>query len=202
MEYSKEESRFSYYATRILSLDDECLLNPERTSELVEQIFELNARAHDPIMLIVNSNGGPMTQTFLVIDVIRSIASPVHTQIMGVAASAGCFIAMCGAPGGRYASSLSRIMLHQPQIVGEMHGDATQMAIEQREVSRLKSQLLDLTADATGRTGDRRAISQLKRDMERDRWFSPVEAVEYGLVDHIGISPLLSEMPVPPLEVA
>jgi ATP-dependent Clp protease protease subunit len=97
---------------------------------------------------------------------------------MGMAASMGSFLLMAGAKGKRNALPNSRIMMHQPS--GGAQGQASDIEIQAREILKTREQLNKIYAERTGQP-----LERIAADMERDRWMSPAEALDYGLVDKV-----------------
>jgi len=183
------KDQYDYYYTRILYLTDDVLQDMAVATDFIDMMLELNTRSKDPILLVVDSHGGYLSAMTGIIDTMQCVESPIYTQVTGVAASAACVAASCGAQGHRYVSPHSSIMMHQPSAFG-VSGDATQIRIEAEEIARTKKLLVELLAESTGKTG-KRPLEILTRDIERDKWFSAQEAVAYGLADTIGFLPEL-----------
>ena len=108
------------------------------------------------------------------------ITSPVKTLITGLAASMGSVLSLVAAKGHRYATPNSRIMIHQPMIGGVIRGQATDLEIHAKEILKTKSQLVDLYVSQTGRPRE-----EIEDAIDRDKWFSAQEAMEFGLLDGI-----------------
>jgi len=106
------------------------------------------------------------------------VAPDVATIATGLAASMGQFLLTGGAAGKRAALAHAEIMMHQPH--GGVGGVQSDIRIRADMLSRLKRQILDITAEHTGQPFER-----VEADAERDRWFTPAQAVEYGLVDRV-----------------
>jgi ATP-dependent Clp protease protease subunit len=102
----------------------------------------------------------------------------VNTICMGLAASMGAFLLAAGRPGKRSALPHSRIMIHQPS--GGAQGTAADIEIQAREILYLRSKMNELMAKHTGR-----AVEQIERDIDRDRFMSAEEAQAYGIIDQI-----------------
>ena len=137
--------------------------------------------AEDPtrdVHLYVNSPGGSVTAGLAVYDTMRFIDCDVATYAMGMAASMGQFLLTAGAPGKRYALPHARILMHQPSA--GLGGTAADITIQAEMLGRLKRQVNELQAAHSGQD-----VAQVARDSERDRWFSPEEARDYGLVDSV-----------------
>ena len=115
------------------------------------------------IFLYINSPGGSVSAGLSVFDTMQFIKPDVSTLCMGMAASMGSFLLMAGAKGKRAALPNSRVMIHHA-----------------KEILKTREQLNRIYAERTGQTYERIAA-----DMERDRWMSPVEAKEYGLIDQV-----------------
>jgi ATP-dependent Clp protease, protease subunit len=113
-----------------------------------------------------------------VFDTMNFIKPDVATLCMGMAASMGSFLLMAGAKGKRSALPNSRVMIHQPS--GGAQGQASDIEIQAREILKTREQLNRIYADRTGQP-----LERIAADMERDRWMSPDEAKEYGLIDQV-----------------
>ena len=137
--------------------------------------------ADDPsrdIHLYINSPGGSVSAGMAVYDTMRFVDCDVATYGLGMAASMGQFLLTAGARGKRYSLPHTRIMMHQPSAgVG---GTQSDIAIQAELFGRLKREVNELQAVHSGQTAE-----QIERDSDRDRWFTPQEALEYGLVDSV-----------------
>ncbi len=133
---------------------------------------------HRDVHLYVNSPGGSVTAGMAVYDTMQFIDCDVATYGMGMAASMGQFLLTCGTPGKRFALPHTRIMMHQPSAgVG---GTQSDIAIQAELFARLKREINELQSRHSGQS-----VAQIEKDSDRDRWFTPDEALEYGLVDHV-----------------
>jgi ATP-dependent Clp protease protease subunit len=130
------------------------------------------------ITLYINSPGGSVSAGMAIFDTMELIRPDVSTVVMGLAASMGQFLATAGAPGKRYALPHSQIMMHQP--LGGLGGTETDITIRAESMRKLKRQLAELIAERSGQT-----VEKITEDSDRDRWFDPDEAVEYGLIDRV-----------------
>ncbi len=133
-----------------------------------------------PITLIINSPGGSVDQGFAIWDQVKLISSPVTTMVTGIAASMGSILSLCAEKGRRFATPYCRIMIHQPAIHGNLHGQATDLEIHAREILKTRDKIIDMYTEATGK--DREVIAKA---IDRDTWLSAEEAVEFGLIDKI-----------------
>ena len=137
--------------------------------------------AEDPekdIYLYINSPGGSVTAGMAIYDTMQFIKPDVATIATGLAASMGQFLLCAGAKGKRSALPHSRIMMHQP--LGGLGGTASDIKILAEQIIYTKNQLAELIAQHTGQP-----VENIARDSDRDRWFSPEEARQYGLIDHV-----------------
>jgi len=132
-----------------------------------------------PINVLINSPGGSADDGFAIYDALRFVRAPVRTINVGLSASAATVI-MLGAPKEhRYALPNARIMIHQP--LGNIPGTSAENIKRWAEqIIKLRAKINELYARETGRP-----VEEIAQDTDRDRWFTPEEAVEYGLISHI-----------------
>jgi ATP-dependent Clp protease, protease subunit len=162
---------------RIVVLGDE--IKDENANALCAQLILLNAE--DPkadISLYINSPGGSVSAGLAIYDTMNFISNDVATYAMGLVASMGQVLLTCGTPGKRFALPHSRIMMHQP--LGGMGGTATDIKTQAEQMLLAKKDLAKLLSDRTGQPLDR-----IETDFDRDRWFTPDQAQEYGIVDEV-----------------
>jgi ATP-dependent Clp protease, protease subunit len=148
-------------------------------NQLAAQMLLLSAA--DPrrdIHLYINSPGGSVMAGMAIYDTMQFIDCDVATYAMGMAASMGQFLLTAGTAGKRYALPRARIMMHQPS--GGVGGTESDITIQADMLLRLKRQLNELQAQHSGQS-----VEQIERDAERDRWFTPEQALEYGFIDHV-----------------
>ena len=137
--------------------------------------------AEDPdrdIYLYINSPGGSVTAGMAIYDTMQYIKPDVVTVGMGLAASMGQFLLTAGAPGKRYITPHTRVLLHQP--LGGAGGSATEIRINADLILGMKKELAAITASRTGKT-----VEQVEADGDRDHWFTAQEALEYGFIDRV-----------------
>jgi ATP-dependent Clp protease protease subunit len=143
------------------------------------QLLVIEADRSDvPITLYLHSPGGEVDAGFAIYDTMRALRCEVETVCVGFAASMAQFLLCGGEPGHRSAYAHSRILMHQP--LGSVQGFAVDIAIQAEQFTIMRRLMAELTAEHTGQTVDR-----ILADGERDRWFTPQEALEYGMIDHI-----------------
>ena len=137
--------------------------------------------ADDPdraVTLYLHSPGGEVDAGFAIYDTMQALRCDVATVCLGFAASMAQFLLVAGAPGQRYAQAHSRILMHQP--LGSVQGYAVDIAIQAEQFAQARHLMAELTAQHTGQTMER-----ILADGDRDRWFTPDEALEYGMIDEI-----------------
>jgi len=162
---------------RILFLWGE--IGPGTAGGVIMRLLELQAKGPSrDINLYINSPGGSVDDTLAIYDTMQFLSCPVATYCVGQAASGAALILASGAKGKRYALPHSKIMVHQPW--GGVTGQATDIRIQAEEILKAKKLLNELLAMHTGRD-----VAMIQRETERDRYMSPVEAKEYGIVDEI-----------------
>ncbi|MFC3568957.1 ATP-dependent Clp protease proteolytic subunit [Paracoccus simplex] len=130
------------------------------------------------ISMYINSPGGVVTAGLSIYDTMQYIKPRVSTLVVGQAASMGSLLLCAGQPGHRFSLPNSRIMVHQPS--GGFQGQATDILIHARETEKLKRRLNEIYVKHTGRT-----LQEVEEALERDRFMSPEEAKEWGLIDEI-----------------
>ncbi|WP_134679337.1 ATP-dependent Clp protease proteolytic subunit [Paracoccus ravus] len=130
------------------------------------------------ISMYINSPGGVVTAGLSIYDTMQYIKPRVSTLVVGQAASMGSLLLCAGQPGQRFSLPNSRVMVHQPS--GGFQGQATDILIHARETEKLKRRLNEIYVQHTGRT-----LEEVEEALERDRFMSPEEAKEWGLIDEI-----------------
>ena len=130
------------------------------------------------IYLYINSPGGLVTAGLGIYDTMQYIKPDVSTLCIGQASSMGSFLLAAGAKGKRFSLPNSRIMVHQPSA--GFQGQATDIEIHANEILSLKKRLNEIYANHTGRT-----LDEIKNALERDRFMSPKDAKEFGLIDKV-----------------
>ncbi len=146
---------------------------------VIAQLLFLQAdNPEKDIYLYINSPGGSVYSGLAIYDTIQFLTAPVATMCMGMAASMGALLLAAGTKGKRSALPNSRIMIHQPS--GGSQGTAADIEIEAREILYARQRLNEILAHHTGQP-----LERIAEDVDRDRFMSPQEAVEYGLIDHV-----------------
>jgi ATP-dependent Clp protease protease subunit len=146
---------------------------------VVAQLIHLESDDPDKdIAVYVNSPGGSLHAGLAIYDAMQYVGPDVSTLCYGMAMSAGSLILAGGAAGKRFSLPNARILIHQPS--SGFQGQSTDIEIHAREILELRRRLEDIYSTHTGQSRE-----QVHDDMERDRFFSAEQAVEYGLVDRI-----------------
>ena len=146
---------------------------------IIAQMLFLEADDPDrDILLYINSPGGSITAGLAIYDTMQFIKPDVATICCGIAMSMGSLLLAGGAKGKRMSLPNSRILIHQPSAGFE--GQSTDIEIHAREIIKTRKRIDEIYAKHTGQPEE-----QVHVDMERDRFFKPEEAVEYGLIDRV-----------------
>jgi ATP-dependent Clp protease protease subunit len=154
-------------------------IDDEIANLVVAQLLHLESADPDrDVSLYVNSPGGQVYAGLAIYDTMQSISCDVQTICCGIAMSMGALILTAGAPGKRLTLPNGRMLIHQP--TGGFQGQSSDIEIHARETLALRAQLEELYARHTGKTP-----AQIHDDSDRDRFMTPQEAIEYGLVDRL-----------------
>ena len=146
---------------------------------LIAQLLHLEAdNPEQQIDLYINSEGGDPSAMLALYDTMRYIKAPVATTCVGQAVAAGAILLAAGEAGRRAVLPHTRVVLHQPAAQGR--GTIPDLILQADEVVRVRTQLEEILAAHTGR-----AVADLRHDTDRDRVFDAVDAVAYGLADHV-----------------
>jgi len=137
--------------------------------------------AEDPrgdISLYINSPGGSVSAGLAIYDTMRLIPNDVSTLALGLAGSMAQFLLSAGTPGKRYCLPHAQILMHQGSA--GFGGTAADVEIYARQLDHVGATILRLITEHTGQS-----VETVEQDSRRDRWFTPAEAKEYGLIDHV-----------------
>ena len=147
---------------------------------VIAQLLFLESENPDKeISLYINSPGGSVTAGLAIYDTMQFLKPDVSTLCVGQAASMGALLLAAGTANKRFSLPHSRIMIHQPWA-GGISGQASDIEIHAREILSLRERLNGILASHTGK-----AVKQIARDTERDRFMSGAEAKDYGLIDEV-----------------
>jgi ATP-dependent Clp protease protease subunit len=152
----------------------------ETAKDLCEKLLYLESTGPGKgITFYMNTPGGSITAGMAVFDTMKLITSPITIVVTGMAASMGSIL-LCAAKGRRYIYPHGRVLIHQPLISGRFIGPATDINIQAQEMEKLRTELNQILADASGQP-----LEKIAKDSDRDFYLNAKEAVAYGLADHI-----------------
>ncbi|HEY1847721.1 MAG TPA: ATP-dependent Clp protease proteolytic subunit [Opitutaceae bacterium] len=153
----------------------------ESAKDLSEKLLYLESTAPGKeITFYMNTPGGSITAGMAVFDTMKLITSPVTIIVTGMAASMGSILLCAAAKGRRLIYPHGRVLIHQPLISGRFIGPATDINIQAQEMEKIRSELNQILADASGQP-----IEKISKDSDRDFYLNAKEAVAYGLADKI-----------------
>ncbi|HIC71836.1 MAG TPA: ATP-dependent Clp protease proteolytic subunit [Alphaproteobacteria bacterium] len=159
----------------------------EVSSLITAQLLFLESEnPNKDISIYINSPGGLVTSGLAIYDTIQYIRPAVATLCIGQAASMGSLLLAAGTEGQRFALPNSRIMLHQPS--GGFQGQATDIEIHAKEILALRRRLNDIYVKHTNQT-----IDIIEKSLERDKFMTPEEAKEFGIVDDVVVHRIVSD---------
>ncbi|XP_022798193.1 uncharacterized protein LOC111336376 [Stylophora pistillata] len=168
--------------SRLLKERIVCVMGPisdELSSLVVAQLLFLQSENdRTPVHMYINSPGGSVTAGLAIYDTMQYIRPPVSTWCMGQACSMGSLLLTAGSPGLRHALPHARVMVHQPH--GGARGQATDIAIQAEEILKLKTLINKIYVKHTGQS-----LDEIEKALERDKFMSPEEAKEFGLIDRV-----------------
>jgi len=179
---SRGERSYDIYSRllrdRIILLEGE--VHDQMANLIVAQLLFLESEGEKDISMYINSPGGSVTAGMAIYDCMQFIRPDVQTIVMGQACSMGSLLAQAGAKGKRMMLPNARHMIHQPS--GGARGMQSDIEISYKEITYLKRRLTEIYVEhnSAGKT-----YEELERDMDRDKYMSAGEALEYGLVDKV-----------------
>jgi len=156
-------------------------VNDDSARLATEQLLYLEAV--DPgkeITIYLNSPGGSITAGMAVYDTMKLVSSEIKIVVVGLAASMGSVFLCGGTKGKRLLYPHSRVLIHQPLIMGTMRGAAVDIHIQAQEMEKLREEMNKILAESSGQP-----IEKIQKDTDRDFYLNAEEAIEYGLADAI-----------------
>ena len=154
-------------------------IDDDTANLLIAQLLFLESEDPDKdINFYINSPGGKVSAGMAIYDTMQYIKPDIATVCIGQAASMGAFLLAAGASGKRFSLPNSRIMIHQP--MGGAQGQASDVAIQAKEILQMKDTLNNILARHTGQS-----LERIQQDTDRDFFMSGQEARDYGLIDHV-----------------
>lgn len=145
---------------------------------IAQLLFLEKENSEEDIQMFINSYGGEVTAGMAILDTMNYIKCDISTIAVGLAASMGTVLLANGTKGKRFALPHSKIHIHQP--LGGVTGQASDIAIEAEEILKTREQLYKMLAKQTGQS-----VKQIEKDADRDKYFTALEAKEYGLIDKV-----------------
>lgn len=157
-------------------------VNDQMANSIIAQLLFLDAQDNTKdISLYINSPGGVITSGMAIVDTMNFIKSDVSTIATGMAASMASIILTSGTKGKRYALPHSTVLIHQP--LGGAQGQATEIEIAAREISKTRKMINNIIHETTGQP-----LDKIQQDTERDNYLTAEEAKDYGLIDKIMVN--------------
>ena len=154
-------------------------VEPHMANLIIAQMLFLESENPDKdISLYINSPGGAVTAGFAIYDTMQFIKPDVSTLCIGQAASAAALLLASGAHGKRFCLPHATVMIHQ--VLGGYQGQASDIEIHAKEALRVNQQVNEILARHTGKS-----IAQIKKDVDRDNFMTPKDAMDYGIVDGV-----------------
>ncbi len=147
---------------------------------IAQMLFLSNEDSKSDIHFYINSPGGSITAGLAIYDTMQFLRCDVATYCIGQAASMAAVLLAGGKAEKRFLLPNSRVLLHQPHIMGVLEGPATDLDIEAREILRLRTRIYHILAKHTGQPP-----AKIEKDSDRNLWLSSEESIDYGLADRI-----------------
>ena len=147
---------------------------------VISDTLILDEQSDATISIYLNSPGGEINSGFAIFDTLRYVKSPVRVINAGLCASIATIINIAVPKERRYTLPNARFLIHQPLIMGQVEGQASDLEITAKEILKLREKINKLLAEACGQS-----IERVAEDTTRDYWMTAQEALEYGLVSKI-----------------
>jgi len=156
-------------------------VNDESMKTIMEKMLYLEAdKPGEEIKFFINSPGGSITAGMAVYDTMQMLTSPISCIVHGMAASMGSILLSGGTKGKRFVFPHSRVLIHQPLIMGRIVAPAVDINIQAEEMEKLREELNKILSEASGQP-----IEKIRQDTDRDFYLSAQESIDYGLADGI-----------------
>lgn len=184
----------TYQRTREMTIDELLLENrivfligeinyASAARVMMQMLYLENQRRAQEISLYINSPGGVVDDTLAIYDTMRFLSSDVATYCIGRAYSGAALLLTAGTKGRRFILPHAKVMIHQPY--GGVTGPAEDIKLQAEQIIKSKTLLTEIIAAHTGQP-----VEQVKKDSERDKYFTATEAKQYGLVDEVLSTPV------------
>lgn len=176
--FKRQDPYAKLFEDRIVFLGSQ--VDDASADDIMAQLLVLEAMDSErDITLYINSPGGSFTAMTAIYDTMRFIRPEVQTVCLGQAASAAAVLLAAGAPGKRLALPNARVLIHQPAMQGDQ-GTATDLEIQAQEINRMRVWMEQTLAELSSRDAE-----EVSRDIDRDKFLSAQQALDYGLVDEV-----------------
>ncbi|NNC10842.1 ATP-dependent Clp protease proteolytic subunit [Planctomonas sp. JC2975] len=177
--YKRQDPYAKLFEDRIIFLGVQ--VDDASADDIMAQLLVLESQDPDrDIVMYINSPGGSFTAMTAIYDTMQYIRPQIMTVVLGQAASAAAVLTAAGTPGKRLALPNARILIHQPAVGEAGQGQASDIEIQANEIMRMRTWLEETLAAHTGKD-----VSQVNKDIDRDKILSAEEAREYGLIDQV-----------------
>ncbi|MGA0566198.1 ATP-dependent Clp protease proteolytic subunit [Rathayibacter sp. KR2-224] len=177
--YKRQDPYAKLFEDRIIFLGVQ--VDDASADDIMAQLLVLESQDPDrDIVMYINSPGGSFTAMTAIYDTMQYIRPQIQTVVLGQAASAAAVLTAAGTPGKRLALPNARILIHQPAVGEAGQGQASDIEIQANEIMRMRTWLEETLARHTGKE-----VSQVNKDIDRDKILSAEEAREYGLIDQV-----------------
>ncbi len=177
--YKRQDPYTKLFEDRIIFLGVQ--IDDASADDVMAQLLVLESADPDGLItLYINSPGGSLTALTAIYDTMQFVKPQVQTVVLGQAASAAAVVLAAGAPGKRLALPNARVLIHQPALQGGSYAQASDIEIHAQELLRMREWLEETIAAHSHQT-----VDKVRQDIERDRFLTAHEALEYGLVDQV-----------------
>jgi ATP-dependent Clp protease protease subunit len=155
-------------------------VNSDTARRVVTDLLVLDSVGQGPIKIYLNSPGGEVNSGFAIFDTIRFIKSPVYIISAGLCASIATVINVAVKKERRFSMPNSRFLIHQPLIMGQIYGQASDLEIQAAQILKTREKINQLLAEECGQP-----LERVEKDTLRDYWMTPEEAAKYGLIGKV-----------------
>lgn len=155
-------------------------VNSDTARRVVSDLLILDSMNSSPIKIYLNSPGGEVNSGFAIFDTIKFIKAPVYIISAGLCASIATVINVAVKKERRFSLPNSRFLIHQPLIMGQIYGQASDLEIQAAQILKTREKINKLLAEQCGQP-----LERVEKDTLRDYWMGPEEAVKYGLIGKV-----------------
>jgi len=153
-------------------------IDMDLAEQVIRKIWYLESLSpKEEVLVVISSSGGAVDAGFAIWDQLHMASFPKTTLVTGLAASMGSVLALAAPKERRFATPMSRFMIHQPALSSVVQGQATDLEIQAREILKTKQQIVALYCEATGKS-----TKEIEKAIDRDKWLTAEEARDFGLI--------------------